>query len=513
MIPTRSMLAFLCLGGLAAAEAAVEPRRQTLVSVMSWHTPIGDLNGVRSWQAGGYRFERNRDGRSPANWRWPAREDLPPTLEPGSPAYLDLQEDAARQDLLLMAEAGFDVALFDMLPWPDWRPEAPVAPQNAPFSQFQTFERWLRSAEGLGIAVGLFADIENRSGDYPTGKTLDVAAWTASLSGALRLCSETPALWRIDGRPAIIHFGTSSILGRAPDPAAAAPDGGWGEILRRLRQDGLGPYFIADIRPHDPARQGWDAIADAVHCFHPAGPRRYLVEMQQLLARRHAVPYVWSTSIGYYNRKAWTAPDFRRIHEVYLAALAAGARFVHAMTWNDFAEDTDFAPSALKGRCLLDVYAYYNRWFTTGVEPAVWPERIIIGYPRAIPATVTSPSVSWGTPAVQRDMHRPAAEDLADPDWGDWRQGPYRPNLIWWARIDRPRQVLIEGVGQLDLPAGLSMGEFGSAVPGAMRIAVDDSGWSALPSVQATTHEQQGLQYRYHDLLHPDGREAATLTR
>jgi hypothetical protein len=411
-----------------------------------------------------------------------------------------------------MAEAGFDVALFDMLPWPDWHPEQPLSPKNVPLSQFQTFQRWLRAADGQAISVGLFPDVQNRSGDYPKGHVMTVGEWTNSLSGALRLVADEPALWRVDGRPAVFHFGTSYLEKKSPDPQAPAPDCGWREILKRVRAGGQNLYFMADMRPHEPERLAWDGIADAVHCFHPGGPSKYLAEMQPLMARAHRIPYIWSTSIGYYNPgiKTWTPPDFRRIHATYTQALAAGARFVHAMTWNDFSEDTDIAPTQFKGRCLLDVHAYYNRWFKDGAEPTAWSEHVIVGYPRAIPATVTAKSVSWGTPEDQRRAHRPTPADLeGNPTWGDWRQPPYHPTAIWWARLDRPRSLTIAGVGTVQLPAGVSMGEVGPIGPGAVKVGIDAGpDLRNLPAIEAIADEKErGLQYRYHDLLHLDGRE------
>lgn len=487
-------------------------QRQTLVSVMSWYSRLGDLNGTTAWQAGGYRNQRNREGLSQKNWRWPDFPGLPATLIPGSDAYLDHQERAAREDLRLMAEAGFDVALFDMLPWPDWHPDQPLAAKNVPLAHFQTFQRWLRAAESQAITVGLFPDIQNYSGDYPTGRVLTVAEWTASLTSALNLVRDAASLWRVDGRPAVFHFGTSSLCNKSPDPTAPAPDCGWREILKRVRDSGHNPYFIADVRPTEPERAAWDGIVDAFHCFHPGGPPAYLVEMQALLARRHAIPYVWSTSIGYYNPglRSWSPPDFHRIHDVYVQALASGARFIHAMTWNDFGEDTDIAPSVFKGRCLLDVYAYYNRWFKDGQQPKTWGQHIILGYPRAIPATVMAKSVSWGTPESQRDVHKPEAQDLAGrPAWGDWRQPPYHPTVIWWARLDHARSLEIAGVGTVQLPAGVSMGEVGPINPGPVTVGFGaGSSPISLPAVEAVeTEKQRGLQYRYHDLLHLDGRE------
>lgn len=495
----------------APAPAPVVPPRQTMVSVMSWHTPLGDLNGATVWQADAYLNKRNLTTKTSQNWRWPDQQGMPATLAVGSPAYLDQQERCARADLELMAEAGFDVALFDMLPWPDWKPDQPLTATNTPLAQFTTFQRWLKAATGLPVSVGLYPDGQNRSGDYPKGHIMTADEWVASLTGALRLVQDAPTLWRVDGRPAVFHFATSYLSKVSPDPKAAPPDCGWREVLRRVRAAGQDLYFLADVRPHEPERAAWDGIADAFHCFHPGGPTAYLAEMQPILQRRHRIPYVWSTSIGYYSPylKSWTPPEFRRIHDTYTLALAQGARFVHAMTWNDFGEDTDIAPTRFKGRCLLDVHAYYNRWFKDGREPAAWREHLIVGYPRAIPAEVTARSVNWGTPEGQRKVHQPDPVDLEGrPQWGDWRQPPYHPTLIWWARLDKPRTLDIPGVGRKELPAGLSMGELGAIAAGPVS-ADCGQGQAALPAVLAAAEEKTwGLQYRYHDLLRPDGRES-----
>jgi hypothetical protein len=74
-------------------------------------------------------------------------------------------------------------------------------------------------------------------------------------------------------------------------------------------------------------------------------------------------------------------------------------------------------------------------------------------------------------------------------------------------RLDRPRQLVVPGVGTVQLPAGVSMGEIGAIAAGP--VAVDCGGGPvALPPVEAVAVEKdRGLQYRYHDLLLLDGRE------
>lgn len=507
----RLPVLLLAAAALVAGDAA-EPPRQALISVMSWYTPLGALNGVRMWKKDGQGYAGARANPGGENWRWPQPDPPAAPLVPGSPACEDAQEAAARADLALIGAAGFDVALFCMAPWPRWDEQRPLAADNAPLAGFTTFQRWLRAAAGTPVRMGLFPDIANQSGDHPQRVVPDPALWTRLLHGALAACGDQPALWRVDGRPAVFHFGTSGLAGNPIDKDAPGPDQGWRTVLAGLRAAGDHPYFIADIRPHDPERAAWDGLVDAVHCFAPAGPGAFMAEMQTLMHRRHRVPYVWGVSPGYYRNdprmSAWVAPDFRRFHDGCRAALAAGARYWHVMTWNDFGEDTDIAPSAFKGRCLLDVASFYARWFKAGRAPEAWREQIIVGYPRAIPARVGARSVVWGTPAEQRAKHWPEAADLAaNPGWGDWREPPYHPAMIWWAHLDRPRTLAVAGVGTVALPAGLSLGTVGTVAAGEL-LATCDGAAVALPAVRAVADERAGgLQYRFHDLLRPDGRE------
>ncbi len=495
LVPAGLAFCLLAAGTLGAGEPPEE--RQTLVCYISWFSPLGAFNGVRQWrgaQSQGYRYADRQAGGG--NFPLPPAAALPaqpPVI--GSPEYYELERQCARETQQQMKAAGFDVAGFDMLPMPDFDPQQPPSEKNCPLSRFKTFQLWLEEAQATGLKIALLPDVQNKSGDYPAGRVLTRAEWVKVLSGALDQAGAAPALWRIDQRSAIIHFGTDQYYERGacgPVKTASAPDYGWREVLGDLRRTHEF-FFIADIRPH--ALTGtWDEFADGAHIFAPSAPTSFLTEYQRLCAEQFRHPLFWIVSPGYIStpgasHSAYTQPDFARIHETYLAALAAGAQYLYVLTWNDFNENTDIAPSAYKGNCLLKLFAYYNQWFKTGQRPAVEKDQIFLAYPVRIPQTV-------------RHATPPAWERLARGG-GTYSAPPYQPKVFYWANV-KTRTVLQLGSGpSLILPkAGLWIGDLGLAAPGEIALTVNGQ-TSALPPI-ASVPEDGGLagrlDYRYVDV-------------
>jgi hypothetical protein len=187
-------------------------------------------------------------------------------------------------------------------------------------------------------------------------------------------------------------------------------------------------------------------------------------------------------------------PDFRRIHDTYAAAIDVGAKWIQVLTWNDFAEDTDILPSKNKGRALLDVFAYYNTWFKTGVQPVPVENKVVISYPLRVPEHVVTKA-----PAYRRrnkDLF-PVPERVAAP--------PYAPKVKYWAHIKTPVSLEVIGVGKavFDKP-GLWIGEVGAIAPGSVAVRLGGVSME-LPPVMRTEREEfrtgaGGLEHRYVDL-------------
>lgn len=468
----------------------IDDERFAALCVLSWTSPLGSLNGSRQWKSDGYDYQSDKKKNGLSNYPLPL--EVPVTAEAakiGSEEFYKTLRAAAVISEKQMLGAGFDVIAFDMLPKPDYDPAKPLDESNTPLTHFKSFLVWLDAAKDTGIRVGLMPDVANQSADYPKRRSLNAQEWVRVLSGALDHTPDSPHLWKVDGKPVLIHFGTDVFYG-GPSPVEGAPkpDGGWREVLKQLRAAGKKFYFVADLRPHELVTD-WNHIADAAYVFAPSAPGGFLTEYQPLLAKKLSIPLIWTISPGYYIRPlGYTQPDFNRIHDTYMAAMNAGARGVFVMTWNDFGENTDIVPSACKGNNLLDIFGFYNQWFKKGEEPVLPKDRVIVTYPVRIPEEVTSQS--------------PVFTRLA-PGGGTWSTPSYQPKLFYWAYVKAPTTLSVRGVGRVRFPkAGVWFGELGCVSPGVVEARLGDKDLT-LPAVIATKKEgavEGGLEYRYVNL-------------
>ncbi|MBN8218418.1 MAG: hypothetical protein J0L75_17365 [Spirochaetes bacterium] len=480
----------ISLAVLYSTLAAIDPgQRLSLVCYISWYNELGAFNGTRAWKSGGWQYERlAEEGANHPTLRPASLPVNPPPV--GSEAFARLNRENARLVQRRMKEAGFDVVAFDMLPMPDYDPKAPLAVSNTPFAHWLVFLEWLEAARDTGMKIALMPDVQNKSGDYPKGRTLSRDEWVKVLGAALDRVENHPALCRLDGKPTVIHFGTDVYYG-GPSPVAGAPkpDGGWREVIAALHARKASCYFIADVRPHDLVLQ-WTNWADAVHLFAPAAPLPFLSEYQRDLSRALTVPLVWTLSPGYYlPRVAYTEPDFARFHQCVKAAVEAKAPFLYTLTWNDFGEDTDIVPSLHKGEQLLTVMRHYNAWFHTGKEPPAKEESVILAYPLALQAALATRSPDW------------AARDGAAATGERWKAPEYAPKVFYWANLKTTQRVAVEGVGAVELPPGVSMGSLGPIQAGPV-----SARWNgktlALPEV-APKGGAENPRFQFVDLARP----------
>jgi len=488
MMKKHSWAGYLFAGLAAMAIPALPVNAgEVITTVVNWYSPVGQFNGNQLWMHnGGYSYEgRVKRGQNyPTTWQRLAMPATAPAI--GSPEYLKLTYEGAKAELLDMKAAGIDVALYDCLPMPDYDPAKPLTYANSPISHYLSFFEWLRAASECGMKVGVFLDIRNRSGDYPKGRDLNVQEWVKVISGVLDNLPKdktAEALWRVNGVPALIHFGTDSVCKAPPEKGDPAPDGGWRKVISELRKQGKKFYFVADMRTHIPEKAEWKHVADALYTFSPGGPDTYLAdsgaEMKAFFAPM-GIPYYFSTSPGYYWPKvAYVEPGFKRIHSAYAKAVAERAEKVHVLTWNDIGEDTDILPTANKGRCLLTVYAYYNAWYKNGTPPPLTEEHLILCYPLSVSPEKITPTQTWGN--------------------GRWKERGYAPRVFYWANLKTARKVEIAGVGTVELPAGLSMGEFAGLAGkcDALKVTVDGA-VKELPGIVEKPKED--FRFRYVDL-------------
>lgn len=53
------------------------------------------------------------------------------------------------------------------------------------------------------------------------------------------------------------------------------------------------------------------------------------------------------------------------------ATIASGADWVQLVTWNDYSEDSEIAPSSRTGYAFYELSGYYGAWFKTGTQPPI----------------------------------------------------------------------------------------------------------------------------------------------
>jgi hypothetical protein len=86
----------------------------------------------------------------------------------------------------------------------------------------------------------------------------------------------------------------------------------------------------------------------------------------------------------------------------------SGSQWVQLTTWNDYAEGTQFAPSARHGWSFLDINAYYAAWFKSGAQPTVTKDVVHVTHRIQLHAATPSYGQSLlmklrgGTPAADR---------------------------------------------------------------------------------------------------------------
>ncbi|MCV7073462.1 glycoside hydrolase family 71 protein [Mycolicibacterium rufum] len=264
--------------------------------------------------------------------------------------------------------------------------------------------------------------------DVPT-RLLDTAAAqgnftilpTADMAGPLQgmsardLASEfavylrSPASFRLeDGRPVLGAF-----------YAEAKPAQFWRDVLTALKDliqldvafvptflDA--PTHLSDFAPFSYGFSTWGGRNPEAVPTVPAG-QSYPVDLTR---RSHALGKIWMQSIAYQDSRPKSAQfeesqNGQTSRQAWQVAVQEQADWVQLVTWNDYSENTQFAPSLKSGWRLLDMNAYFISLFKYGAAPEIVRDAVYVSY-RTQPADapMTYPEsrpmrVVPGTPAAR----------------------------------------------------------------------------------------------------------------
>lgn len=456
-------------------ESKYVKNKTVVVTVVSWNNHVGELNGVSTWKQGGYNYRKKRFSKKAENYPSSSFVGYPKhEINIESKDYLSFVREGATEELRLMKEAGIDVAAFDMLPMPEFDMRKPLTVTNTPFAHFLSFLEWEKAANNVQMKVCILADLKNVSSDYPRGRLLDEQQWIKNINYTLDYIAGLTSIWRISEKPVLFHFGSHlpgnrQFLNGSGDSAHY-----WIRIISTVRERDRDLFFVPDVRLYSEISL-WERVADGLYVFGPAAPSERLVDLNEKLSNKTRKVGVWSVSPGYYSPKlkVFTEPSFERIHDFYMNAIDRNVSVINLLTWNDYYERTDIRPTKLKGRALLELFGFYNRWYKSGIKPKLENSKIIIAYPASIPRTVSS----------------------RGPNWGDGGK-EYKPNIYYWSNLESKVDIELLGIGKFDLSKGLSMGELGYMKPGELVIHYKGKEYK-YPASISVENESENLDYRY----------------
>ena len=274
-----------------------------------------------------------------------------------------------------------------------------------------------------GFKILLMPDMEAAFKDHPE-----------KLAEAIRQLAAHPAVYRWpDGRLVV-----------APFNAQRQTAAWWKNWLEKLKEQGVDIAFL-------PLFQGWRTyakdFAPISAGFSDWGWRtpKAQASWRDVPQQAHQFVPVWMAPVSPqdfrpYAFKFWEAGNSENFRVMWENAIAGGADWVQLITWNDYSEHTEIAPSTGIQSAFYDLSAYYISQFKTGRPPVLRRDALYYFYRK---------HSTTASPAKQTQQFAPVASD----------RDPPRDEIELLALLTSPGRLEIEIGGQtksLEAPGGLT---------------------------------------------------------
>jgi hypothetical protein len=249
--------------------------------------------------------------------------------------------DNMKTEILRASAAGIDGFLVDIL--------------SIETFDWEQVQRALTAAAELGNGFTIMP--------MPDGDVLDVTP--RQLAAAMASLADSPAITRLsNGRLAISAF--------APEKRGVTF---WREFLRLMREEhGEDVAFVPCFLDYGKSATAFEEIS---YGFGNWGARSPLgnTKMIQPIDDAHARGKIWMQPVSAQDVRPSQgvfdeANNTENLRMTWEAAVR-DADWVQLITWNDYAEGTEFSPSAHTGWSLLDISCYYLSMFKLGHPPEV----------------------------------------------------------------------------------------------------------------------------------------------
>jgi hypothetical protein len=214
---------------------------------------------------------------------------------------------------------------------------------------------------GVGFRIAV---IRRRSGR--PARRVDATVTLASCPASYRLA---------DGRYLFIPFAPSN-----QTPAY------WAEVQQKSAARGIRLAFVPDLLNFEQTAAQWAPISAGLTFW---GHKDLLqASSAATVAAEHkaaALGPFWMQPIAIQDARPaasvyWEAENTLLLRTLWSQALQAKYPYTHLITWNDYGETTQFAPSSGSQFVFYDLTAYYIEQFKTGRPPAITADAIYYTY-------------------------------------------------------------------------------------------------------------------------------------
>lgn len=254
--------------------------------------------------------------------------------------------------------------------------------------------------------------------------------------------NELEALWH---HPASYHLPDGRML-IVPFYAEQRPPGFWKDLIDDMATRGAPVAFMPDFLNPKPAAlyaglsygmTFWgDRDVDAIE----KGGLVRTAQLLRMLTRVWMAPVI-PQDVRPKDSNFFEAHNSALFRSLWEAALSQNANYVHLITWNDYSEGSEIAPSSGTQFVFYDLSAYYTSWFKSGREPRITKDAIYYLHRRQI----------------YEPGRTPRPDDIPMKLRGET---PVSNDVEMIAFLVRPATLEIEEGGQrydLDVPAGLQV--------------------------------------------------------
>lgn len=226
-----------------------------------------------------------------------------------------------------------------------------------------------------------------------------------NLLPVLRILARHPAAHRLaDGR-----------LVLAPYNAQNQSVAWWTQLMNTLRAEGINVAFF-------PVFQNWQAYAASYGPISVGlsdwGERSPGANRSWNTAPAKAKTYntMWMAPASPQDSRAkdllyWEARNSENYRLMWENAINGGADWVQIITWNDYSEATEIAPSSGTQWSFYDLTAYYTAWFKTGMRPAVTRDALYY-FHRKHASTATPQAGKQRSPYIRAAGSDSAVDDI-----------------------------------------------------------------------------------------------------